>query len=318
MDSVNHHLENAYRPKSRLAYKNCFRTFLAFMVFLGRSIYQVSDQDMLMFVQMLAFNNLAYPSILNYISALKFKFQWYSLPTSSLHTFKLSLLLRSLKINVRHLPRVKGIFNISTLKSICKACDMAPLGKVYKLIFLLAFFAFFRLSNLVPPLPREFDLSRHLCRGDVLLDQQGATIIVKWSKTRQASHRHSTLLSGFHVWVRVLCALFRLSGPWWLVSQPPKTPHCFVFPPRLLSLSQSNVRSFLSKVLASINVDPPSHTFHCFRRSGATFAFNHHLPIQAIKSHGTWTSEAVQAYIASDLKHTASVALSFQHHLLTT
>ena len=111
------------------------------MVFEGRLISQVSDQDILMFVQMLAFNNLAYPSILNYISALKFKFQWYSLPTSCLHSFKLSLLLRSLKINVRCLPRVKGIFDISTLKAIC---DMAPLGQVYKLIFLLAFFAFFQ------------------------------------------------------------------------------------------------------------------------------------------------------------------------------
>ena len=193
MDSVNHHLENAYRPKSRLAYKNCFRTFLAFMAFVGRSMSQVSDQDILMFVQMLAFNNLAYPSILNYILALKFKFQWYSLPISCLHSFKLSLLLRSLKMNVRRLPKVKGIFDISTLKAICNACDMAALGQVYKLIFLLAFFAFFRLSNLVPPLPLEFDLSRHLCRGDVLLDHQGATIIIKWSKTRQASSQHTVV-----------------------------------------------------------------------------------------------------------------------------
>ena len=119
MNSVNHHLENAYRPKSRLAYKYCFRTFLAFMVFVGRPIFQISDQDILMFVQMLAFNNLAYPSILNYISALKFKFQWYNLPVSCLQNFKLSLLLRSLEVNVRRLPRVKGIFDISILKPIC-------------------------------------------------------------------------------------------------------------------------------------------------------------------------------------------------------
>ena len=112
------------------------------MVFVGRSVLQVSDQDILMFVQMLAFNNLAFPSILNYISALKFKFQWYNLPLACLQSFKLSLLLRSLKVNVSCLPRVKGIFDISTLKTICSACDLAPLEYVYKLIFLLAFFAF--------------------------------------------------------------------------------------------------------------------------------------------------------------------------------
>ena len=60
MDSVNQHLENAYRPRSRLAYKNCFRILLAFMAFVGRSVFQIADQDILMFVQMLAFNNLAF------------------------------------------------------------------------------------------------------------------------------------------------------------------------------------------------------------------------------------------------------------------
>ena len=316
MDSVNQHLENAYRPRSRLAYKNCFRIFLAFMAFVGRSVFQIADQDILMFVQMLAFNNLAFPSFLNYISALKFQFQWHNLPLACLKNFKLSLLLRSLKVNIRRLPRGKGIFDISTLKAICSACDVAPLGHVYKLIFLLVFFAFFRLSNLVPPVPLEFDLSRHLCRGDVLVDHQGATIIIKWSKTRQASSQHTV--------VRVPCLgtsplcpiqVFRTL----VASIPaPKNAALFCIPPRLLPLSQSNVRNFLSNVLRSIGVDPSSHTFHCFRRSGATFAFNHHLPIQAIKSHGTWTSEAVQAYIASDLKHTSSVASSVQHHLLTT
>ena len=189
MDSVNHNLENANRLKSRLACKNCFRTFLAFMVFVGRSVFQISDQDILMFVQMLAFNNLAFPSILNYISALKF--QWYNFPLAYLQSFKLPLLLRSFKVNVRCLPRVKGIFDISTLKAICSACNLAPLGYVYELMCLLAFSAFFRLSDLVPSLPLEFDLSRHLCRGDVLVDHQGATIIIKWSKTRQASSQHT-------------------------------------------------------------------------------------------------------------------------------
>ena len=121
------------------------------MAFVGHSVFQIADQDILMFVQMLAFNNLAFPSILNYISALKFQFQWHNLPLACLQSFKLSLLLRSLKVNVRRLPRVKGIIDISTLKAIRNACDLAPLGQVYKLIFLLAFFALFRLCNLVPP-----------------------------------------------------------------------------------------------------------------------------------------------------------------------
>ena len=127
MDSVNHHLENAYRPQSRLVYQKSFRTFLAFVVFVGRLVFQILGQDILMSIQILVFNNLSYPSILNYISALKFKFQWYNLPVSCLQNSKLSLFLRSLKVNVRRLPRVKGTFDISTLNAICSACDLVSL-----------------------------------------------------------------------------------------------------------------------------------------------------------------------------------------------
>ena len=179
MDSVNHHLESAYRLKSRLANQNCFRTFLAFLVFWVILSFTSQTMTSLKFVQMLAFNNWTYPSIFNYISALKFKFQWYNLLVSCLQSFKLSLLLRSLKVNVRRLPRVKGIFDISTLKAICNACDLVPLGYVYRLIFWWLSLLFFRLSNLVPPLPLDFDLLCHLCRGDFLVDHQGATILIK-------------------------------------------------------------------------------------------------------------------------------------------
>ena len=49
-------------------------------------------------------------------------------------------------------------------------------------------------------------------------------------------------------------------------------------------------------------------TFYDFRRSGATFAFNAHVPIQEIKRHGTWSSESVWAYIWVD--YTSGEALA--------
>ena len=53
-------------------------------------------------------------------------------------------------------------------------------------MFLLAYLAFFRLSNLVPPLSKEFDITKHLCRGDFICDESSATVLVKWSKTLQS------------------------------------------------------------------------------------------------------------------------------------
>ena len=56
-------------------------------------------------------------------------------------------------------------------------------------------------------------------------------------------------------------------------------------------------------------------TFHSFRRSGATLAFNSNIPLQHIQSHGTWTSDAVWHYIAQDHNASDMVATAFQHQL---
>ena len=55
------------------------------------------------------------------------------------------------------------------------------------------------------------------------------------------------------------------------------------------------------QVLASINVDLklPSnfYTFHAFRRSGASLAYEIDIPVKNIKEHGTWASDCVWRYI---------------------
>ena len=47
----------------------------------------------------------------------------------------------------------------------------------------------------------------------------------------------------------------------------------------------------------ALGLNPSHFTFHSFRRSGATLAFNFHVPIQR---HGTWTSDCVYRYIQAD------------------
>ena len=68
-------------------------------------------------------------------------------------------------------------------------CDTIPFGWIYKVVFLVAYFAFFRLSNLVPPSMAGFDPSRHLCRGDWIIAGlyiYSVGILLKWSKTLQS------------------------------------------------------------------------------------------------------------------------------------
>ena len=76
----------------------------------------------------------------------------------------------------------------------------------------------------------------------------------------------------------------------------------------LITLTDSRVRKTLKNINQALGLNPSFHTFHDFRRSGATFAYNSHIPIQHIKRHGTWSSDCVWRYIQSD--HTSGESLA--------
>ena len=57
--------------------------------------------------------------------------------------------------------------------------------QVFKALYLLCYFSFLRLSNILPHATAGFDVTRHLCVGDIIFSFTGATIVVKWSKTIQ-------------------------------------------------------------------------------------------------------------------------------------
>ena len=55
------------------------------------------------------------------------------------------------------------------------------------------FFSFLRLSNILPHSVDKFDVSRHLCRTDVIFSDNMAVISVKWSKTMQDRRQVTTV-----------------------------------------------------------------------------------------------------------------------------
>ena len=65
-------------------------------------------------------------------------------------------------------------------------------------------------------------------------------------------------------------------------------------------LTDTKVRKCLTSINMGLGLNPHYYTFHSFIRSGATLAYNAHVPIQHIKCHGTWSSDCVWHYIQSD------------------
>ena len=88
----------------------------------------------------------------------------------------------------------------------------------------------------------------------------------------------------------------------------------FINPVSQTPVIQSYIRDALSKVLAYIQLPKGFITFHSFRRSGATYVFNHGVPLENIQSHGGWSSDAVWAYLKqANTSH--KVARAFQNSI---
>ena len=64
--------------------------------------------------------------------------------------------------------------------------------------------------------------------------------------------------------------------------------------------------------IASMDLNPAHYTFHSFRRSGASLAFDSSVALENIKQHGNWRSEAVWTYLNSTPTAASVTPLTFQ------
>ena len=76
-------------------------------------------------------------------------------------------------------------------------------------------------------------------------------------------------------------------------------------------ITESRLRKVLSKLVVKLGLPKGHFTFHTFRCSGATLAYNSHVPIQSIKSHGSWMSDCVWTYIQQNNELSSDIASSF-------
>ena len=187
------------------------------------------------------------------------------------------------------------------------------MGFVFKAAFLLSFFSFLRISNLVPHSIASYDYLKQLARGDILFAHPGAHLIIKWSKTLQDNNKVKVIkIPSLHH--SILCLVSALK---FLLKSTPGSKNVPLFQIKCFSswvpLTDTRLRKNLSKILNSLNLHHKNITFHSFRHSCATLDFNSNIPIQHIKSHGTWTSDAVWSYITQD--HNASDADDTQIYL---
>ena len=213
---------------------------------------------------------------------------------------KIKFFIKSVRIN-RPLPVPKrSIIDVKTLQRLVRLYNCTYMGLVFKAVSLSAFYGFRRLSNLAPHSRSMFDPTRHIIAGDLTFSKRVVKIILKWSKANQNRNKVQLLtlprIKGSELCpykaLRTIIALYTPTGnnPLFQI----KTQSGWQL------LIDSTIRKFLAKMNTKLDYSSHYFTFHIFRRSGATLAFNSHVPIQQIKSHGAWTSECVWRYIQQD------------------
>ena len=181
----------------------------------------------------------------------------------------------------------KSIIDIPTLRNITEQCNRVHMGFIFKAAILLSYFAFLRISNLVPHSIATYNPLKQLARGDIFFFPPGAHIMLKWSKTLQMSNS-LRILKIPSLSPSPLCPVAALKL---MLKNTPASSNAPLL--QILNhgnwvpLTDSRLRKKFTLLLKKLNLQNSKITFHSLRRSGATFAFNSKVPIQDIQSHGT-------------------------------
>ena len=306
-------ISSGLRPRTSQAYMDKFSLFLAFTSYCQIPIQELDS--ILAFMEFLVRNGSRAQALNSYVSVLRHYFRLLDVPYAPLSHRKVHLFIKSVAMNAPYTPKFKANFSVPILLNLVKACDSFPSGFIYKSIFLLAYFAFLRLSNLAPSSSRKFDPTRNFTRGDIIFGPPGAHVIVKWAKSMQSSSKHQVVQIP-SLPSSPLCPVSAFKVL--LASTPgPSSSPLFVSPPSFSPISAPMVSATLSRILTSLNLDPSHYGFHAFRRSAVSWAADHDVPLQNLKAHGGWSSNAIHAYLKFTPKASSTVATTFQQHLPT-
>ena len=146
---------------------------------------QVDIQILLAFMEFLVQNGQSQPTNLKYMAALRAYHIMHNLSTDPVKDGRIQLFQKSLKIHAPFRPMQRNLLTIDLLSKIIQQCQTLPFSFIFSPLYLLAYFSFLRMSNILLHSTTSFDKTRQLAHVDVIIQPQGAVVLVKWSKTIQ-------------------------------------------------------------------------------------------------------------------------------------
>ena len=173
------------------------------------SLPGVSTIDILAFMECLAQSGMSPDHITNHITASRSMCIVCGVDTLTFRDQRIPLFIKSLNLNRSFTPRMSLLIDETLLLQIVTASAQLQFPEVYRPLYLMEFFSFLRLSNILPHTVNMFDKTRHLCVGGVILSKSRAVTVIKWSKTFQDCVKTTTLdIVSLHA--SALCAVTAL------------------------------------------------------------------------------------------------------------
>ena len=179
-------------PCTLASYTTTFKLFLAFVIYCDLSSPYHMD-TVVLYLKYLIQNNLKACSLHNHVAVLKHFFALFDWPVHVLTSRKVQLIIKSVQMNAKLEVKVKGVFTITLLRKLVRQTDRYHNGCVFKALFLVAFYGFFRLASLLPPSIKDFDRTRFPILGDIIWGRPGAHLVMTCAKNMHTAGQYQVV-----------------------------------------------------------------------------------------------------------------------------
>ena len=238
----------------------------------------------------------------------------YNLPFEAFEDPKVKYFLKAVRINCPLKVSQKHVIDIVTLQCLISLVESFSNGITYKAMFLVSYFGFFCLSNLVPHAVKDFDPTCQFAGRDLIFTNSNVKMVLKWSKTIQ--NRDKVKVITLPRLDCPICPFLALQSVFQLFHPADMDPlfQCFTSK-GIKVMTDSRVRKVLASLNQIMGLLKGFYSFHCFQRSGATLAYKNRVAIEDIQQYGTWMSDCVWHYISLDSQSSSRVASRFKNML---
>ena len=286
-----------------------WKAFISFCLYYDLPFLPTSQLTISCYIAFLARTFKSADSIRNYINAVKNVHLTSGLTFEFHSSFETNIIFKGLKRVKLHQTKQALPITPVILNQFLQFLNLNDANDIsYWAAFLLAFYLMARKSNIVPPAVKSFDSKKHLCRGDILFNEDGLIILLKWSKTNQFGERK---LSVPLVSMKdsPLCPVEAIKN---LVNNIPAGPEKPAFllnvKGKFVTMTHRLFTKKLRDLLKLCNYIPEAYSGHSFRRGGASWAFRAGVPAELIKLHGDWASDAYLKYLNFSMQTKCSVS----------